>query len=145
MSSVNVVILVGRLGKDPEGRQMQNGGQVVTFSLATSEAWKDKATGERREKTEWHTVVIFNEGLAKVALAYLKKGSQVYISGSLQTRKWTDKNGADRYTTEVVLQKYRGELVLLDKKSDAGQDGAENALKGGGDIEDSIPFAACKD
>lgn len=140
MSGVNVCILVGRLGKDPEGRQMQNGGEVVTFSLATSESWKDKTTGERKEKTEWVNIVIFNEGLGKVALAYLKKGSQVYISGALQTRKWTDKNGADRYSTEVVLQKYRGELVLLDKKSDA-----DEPLKGGGDTESDIPFTACKD
>lgn len=115
MSSVNKVILVGNLGKEPESRSMANGGEVVSFSLATSESWKDK-DGNRQEKSEWHNVVIFNEALGKVAMSYLRKGSKVYLEGQLQTRKWTDQNGMDRYTTEVVLQRYRGELVMLSTK-----------------------------
>src|SRR5918994_85933 len=109
--SVNKVILVGNLGKDPEGRHTQDGKAIVNLSLATSENWRDKATGERKERTEWHRVVIFNENLAKVAEQYLKKGSTVYIEGALQTRKWNDKDGQERYSTEVVLQQYRGELT----------------------------------
>ena len=112
--SVNKVILVGNLGKDPESRSFQNGGEVVSFSVATSESWKDRSSGERKEKTEWHNVSIFSEGLARVAKSYLRKGSKVYLEGQIQTRKWTDQSGNDRYTTEIVLQKFRGELVLLD-------------------------------
>ena len=113
--SVNKVILLGNIGKDPEARVMQNGNKVVSFSLATSESWRDKATGERKEKTEWHNVVIFNENLCKVVEQYCKKGSKVYIEGQIQTRKWTDKDGNERYTTEVVLQSFNGSVTLLDK------------------------------
>lgn len=112
--SVNKVILVGNLGRDPEVRTMNNGGKVVQLNLATSESWKDRQTGERQERTEWTNVVIFNENLADVAERFCRKGSKVYVEGSLQTRKWTDKDGAERYTTEVVLQRFRGELTLLD-------------------------------
>jgi single-strand DNA-binding protein len=118
MASINKVILIGRLGKDPEVRSMNNGGEVVSFSLATSESWNDKGSGERKEKSEWHNIVIFNEGIGKIAKQYLRKGSQCYLEGQLQTRKWTDQNGNDKYTTEVVLQKFRGELTLLDSKGD---------------------------
>lgn len=121
--SVNKVILVGNLGKDPEIRSFQNGGKVANFSIATSESWKDKNTGEKREKTDWHNVAIFNEGLVRVAEQYLRKGSKVYIEGQLQTRKWTDQSGADKYTTEVVLQNYNGTLVMLDGRSDGGGSG----------------------
>lgn len=116
MASVNKVILIGHLGKDPEGRDA-GGARVVNMRVATSESWKDKS-GERQERTEWHSVVIWNERLAEVAEKYLRKGSKVYIEGGLQTRKWTDKTGAERYSTEVVLSKFRGELVLLDKRDD---------------------------
>src|SRR2546423_5248320 len=112
--SVNKVILVGNLGKDPEIRRTQDGRPIANLSVATSETWRDKATGERKEKTEWHRVVIFNEGLCKVAEQYLKKGAKVYLEGALQTRKWTDQAGQERYTTEVVLQRFRGELTMLD-------------------------------
>ena len=118
MASINKVILIGRLGKDPETRSMNNGGEVVSFSLATSESWNVKGSGERKEKSEWHNIVIFNEGIGKIAKQYLRKGSQCYLEGQLQTRKWTDQNGNDKYTTEVVLQKFRGELTLLDSKGD---------------------------
>ncbi len=119
MSSLNKVILIGHLGKDPETRRMQSGDAVVNFSLATTESWRDKATGERKDKTEWHDVVIFNENLGKVAENYLKKGSKVYIEGQLQTREWDDQQtGQKRRRTEIVLQKFRGELVLLDTKRD---------------------------
>ena len=118
--SVNKVTLVGNLGKDPEVRKMQSGDSVVSFSLATSESWRDKNTGERKEKTEWHNIVIFNDGIAKVAEQYLKKGMKIYIEGALQTRKWTDQSGADRYSTEIVLQKYRGELQMLDSRNEGG-------------------------
>lgn len=117
MSSVNKVTLVGNLGKDPEVRRMQSGDAVVNFSLATTESWRDKTTGDRKDKTEWHSVVIFNDGLAKVAESYLRKGSKVYIEGQLQTREW-EQDGQKRRATEIVLQKYRGELVLLDGKRD---------------------------
>ena len=117
--SVNKVILVGNLGKDPEVRTMNNGGEVVSFSIATSENWNDKASGERKEKTEWHRVVIFNENIAKVAEQYLKKGMKVYVEGQLQTRKW-EKDGVERYTTEIVLQKFRGELQMLDARGEGG-------------------------
>jgi len=116
MSSVNKVILIGNLGKDPEVRRMNSGDQVVSFSVATSENWKDKNSGERKEKTEWHNVVIFNENLGKVAEQYCKKGTKVYLEGQIQTRKWQDKDGNDRYTTEIVLQRFRGELQLLDSR-----------------------------
>src|SRR5919199_6055891 len=115
--SVNKVILIGNLGKDPEVRRLNSGEPVVNLRLATSETWKDKATGERKEKTEWHSVVIFNENLGRVAEQYLKKGSKVYIEGQLQTRKWTDQQGQEKYTTEVVLQRFRGELTLLDGRA----------------------------
>ncbi|MEQ8400208.1 MAG: single-stranded DNA-binding protein [Roseitalea porphyridii] len=117
--SVNKVILVGNLGADPEIRRLNSGDPVVNLSVATSEQWRDKQSGERRERTEWHRVVIFNENLAKVAENYLKKGSKVYIEGQLQTRKWTDQNGQDRYSTEVVLQRFRGELQMLDSRADS--------------------------
>src|SRR5918995_4083596 len=120
--SVNKVILVGNLGKDPEVRRLGSGEPVVNLSVATSESWKDKATGERKEKTEWHRVVIFNENLARVAEQYLKKGSKVYIEGQLQTRKWQDQSGQEKYSTEVVIQRFRGELMLLDSRSGGGSD-----------------------
>ena len=113
--SVNKVILVGNLGKDPEIRRTQDGRPIANLSVATSETWRDKATGERKEKTEWHRVVIFNEGLAKIAEQYLKKGAKVYIEGQLQTRKWTDQSGAEKYTTEVVLQGFNSQLTMLDR------------------------------
>lgn len=125
--SVNKVILIGNLGRDPEVRSFQNGGKVCNLRIATSETWKDKNTGERREKTEWHTVAIFNEGLVRIAEQYLKKGSKVYIEGSLQTRKWQDQSGADRYSTEVVLQGFGGTLTMLD-----GRDGGGSGGGGGG-------------
>ena len=121
--SVNKVILIGNLGKDPEARSMNNGGEVVSFSLATSENWNDKASGERKEKTEWHNIVIFNENLGRIAKQYLRKGSSVYLEGQLQTRKWTDQNGNDKYTTEVVLQRFRGELTLLGGREGGGSSG----------------------
>ena len=124
--SVNKVILLGFLGADPEIRVMNSGDKIANLRLATSESWRDKSSGERKEKTEWHRVVIFNEGLAKVAEDYLRKGSKVYIEGQLQTRKWTDQSGAEKYSTEIVLQKYRGELTLLDSK-------AEGEARGGGE------------
>jgi single-strand DNA-binding protein len=126
--SVNKVILVGNLGRDPETRRLGNGDPVVNLRIATSENWRDKQTGERREKTEWHSVVIFNENLAKVAEQYLRKGSKVYIEGQLQTREWTDKDNQKRYSTEIVLQRYRGELTLLD-----GRDGGNRGEMSGGD------------
>lgn len=116
--SVNKVILVGNLGRDPEVRTMNDGSPVVNLSIATSESWRDRNSGERRERTEWHRVVIFNENLAKVAQQYLKKGSTVYIEGQLQTRKWTDQQGQEKYTTEIVLQRYRGELTMLGGRGD---------------------------
>ncbi|MEM8615408.1 MAG: single-stranded DNA-binding protein [Pseudomonadota bacterium] len=122
--SVNKVILIGNLGQDPEVRQFQNGGSVCNLSVATSENWKDKNTGERREKTEWHRVAIFSEGLVRIAQQYLKKGSKVYIEGKLQTRKWQDQNGQDKYSTEVVLQGYDGTLTMLDGRGDGGGMGA---------------------
>jgi len=128
--SVNKVTLVGNLGKDPEARSMNNGGEVVSFTLATSETWNDR-DGNKQEKTEWHNVVIFNENLGKVAKNYLRKGQKAYIEGQLQTRKWTDQNGNDRYTTEVVLQRFRGELVLLSGRDGGG--GGGGASSGGGD------------
>jgi single-strand DNA-binding protein len=138
--SVNKVILVGNLGKDPEVRRMQNGNPVVNLSVATSENWRDKATGERKEKTEWHRVVIFSEGLAKVAEQYLKKGSKVYIEGQLQTRKWTDQSGVEKYSTEVVLQGFNSNLTMLDgARGGGGGFGAEDS---GGDFGSSGPTSA---
>lgn len=122
--SVNKVILVGNVGQDPEVRQFQNGGQVCSFSLATSENWKDRNTGERREKTEWHRISIFNEGLVKVVQNYVKKGSKLYIEGALETRKWQDQNGQERYTTEVVLRGYNSNLTMLDNRGEGGGMGA---------------------
>src|SRR5438445_5212109 len=127
--SVNKVILVGNLGKDPEVRRLTSGDPVVNLSIATSESWRDKASGERKERTEWHRVVIFNENLAKVAEQYLRKGAKVYLEGQLQTRKYTDKDGAEKYSTEIVLQRFRGELVMLDSRGD-GERSEKPALVG---------------
>ena len=165
--SVNKVILVGNLGRDPEIRSTQDGTKVANLSVATSENWRDKNSGERREKTEWHRVVIFNDRLVDVAEKYLKKGSKVYLEGQLQTRKWTDQSGAEKYTTEIVLQKYRGELTMLDGRgggegagdsssggdagysggggysggsSSGGGHGGGASRGGGGDLDDDIPF-----
>ena len=156
--SVNKVILVGTLGRDPEIRSLQDGTKVANLSVATSETWRDRDSGERRERTEWHRVVIFNDRLADVAEKYLRKGAKVYLEGQLQTRKWTGQDGQDRYTTEVVLQRYRGELTMLDSRSggEAGGgggsygaggaggsgDGDNGGGKGseGGDLDDEIPF-----
>jgi len=129
--SVNKVILVGNLGRDPESRAFQNGGKVVELRIATSESWKDRNSGERKEKTEWHTVKIFSEGLANVAERYLRKGSKVYLEGQLQTRKWQDQSGADRYSTEIVLQGFNAQMVLLD--GPGGGQGAGRSSGGGGD------------
>src|ERR1700754_3684693 len=129
--SVNKVILVGNLGADPEIRRLNSGDPVVSMRIATSETWRDKNSGERKEKTEWHNVVIFNDNLAKVAEQYLKKGMKVYVEGQLQTRKWQDQTGADKYTTEVVLQKFRGELQMLDARGQ-GEGGQVGGYAGGG-------------
>ena len=155
--SVNKVILVGNLGRDPEIRSMQSGSRVANLSLATSETWRDRNTGERRERTEWHRVVIFNDRLVEVAEKYLRKGSKIYIEGQLQTRKWQDQSGQDKYSTEVVLQNFRGELQMLDSRSggggegfsaggggDFGGGGGPPSATGGpgpsGDLDDEIPF-----
>ena len=160
--SVNKVTLIGNLGRDPEVRSTQDGMKIVNLSLATSENWKDRNSGERRERTEWHRVVIFNENLSRVAEQYLRKGSKIYVEGQLQTRKWTDQNGQDRYTTEVVLQRYRGELTMLDGRGEGGGGGGyggggfnqDQGYGGGGgdmgggaapvggpsDLDDEIPF-----
>lgn len=148
--SVNKVILIGALGADPEIRRTQDGRAIANLRIATSESWKDKNTGERKEKTEWHRVVIFNEGLCKVAEQYLRKGSKVYIEGQLQTRKWTDQSGADRYSTEVVLQGFNSTLTMLGgarRSDDAGADdyaGGGGAAHGGqsfaNDLDDDVPF-----
>ena len=130
--SVNKVILVGNLGRDPEVRRMGSGDPVVSFSVATTESWRDKATGERKDRTEWHNVVIFNEALGKIAEQYCKKGSKVYLEGQLQTREYTDKDGNQRKSTEVVLQRYRGELTLLDSRG-RGEGGGEMGGGGGYD------------
>jgi len=161
MAGVNKVILVGNLGDDPESRSLNNGGEVVNLRVATSESWKDR-DGQRQERTEWHRVVIFNENLGKVAKSYLRKGSKVYLEGQLQTRKWTDNSGQDKYSTEVVLQRFRGELVLLDSRGsgggggsgDHGDDYGGSSFGGGGgqrpqsrpapafdsDLDDDVPF-----
>ena len=134
--SVNKVIIVGNLGRDPEVRSFQNGGKVVNLRIATSETWRDKQSGERKERTEWHSVAIFNEALAKIAEQYLRKGSTVYIEGQLETRKWQDQSGADRYTTEIVLRQYRSELTLLGGRGDGGGGGGSyDDPQGGGDYE----------
>jgi single-strand DNA-binding protein len=160
--SVNKVILIGNLGKDPEVRSMQNGGKVCNLSVATSESWKDKGSGERKERTEWHRVVIFNENLISVAERYLKKGSKVYLEGQIETRKWSDQSGQEKYSTEVVLRPFRGELTLLDSREGGGGyggggggfggggGGAPSGGSGGGsaggfapsgpDLDDEIPF-----
>ncbi len=160
--SINKVILVGNLGRDPEVRSTQDGTKIVNFSLATSETWRDRVSGERRERTEWHRVVIFNDRLGEVAERYLRKGSKVYVEGALQTRKWTGNDGQERYTTEVVLQRFRGELTMLDTRgggggdfgggdpgmgepSGGGSDWSGGQSQGGGgapgaDLDDEIPF-----
>jgi single-strand DNA-binding protein len=156
--SVNKVILIGNLGRDPEIRSTQDGLRIATLSVATSESWRDKASGERKERTEWHRVVIFNDKLVEIVEKYLKKGAKVYLEGALQTRKWTDNSGQERYTTEVVLQRYRGELTMLDGRSGGGgggfaQDAPAEELAaagaGGGrgerrapvqELDDEIPF-----
>ena len=130
MAGVNKVILVGNLGADPESRSFSNGGEVVNLRVATSETWKDR-DGNRQEKTEWHSVAIFNENLGRVAKSYLRKGSKVYLEGQIQTRKWQDQSGADRYTTEIVLQKFRGELVLLDAREGGAGGGSRSYDEGG--------------
>ena len=140
--SINKVILVGNLGKDPETRTFQNGSKVCNFSIATSERWTDKQSGEKRERTEWHTVAIFSEGLVGIAEKYLRKGSKVYVEGQLETRKWQDRDGNDRYSTEVVLRPFRSELVLLGDRQDDGE--SEPVEKPGSDVDstadDDIPF-----
>jgi single-strand DNA-binding protein len=149
--SVNKVILVGNLGRDPETRRMTSGDPMVTLSLATSESWRDKQSGERKEKTEWHRVVIFNPNLADVAEKYLRKGSKIYLEGQLQTRKYTDKDGNEKYSTEVVLQRFRGDLVMLDSRGEGGGQGATGGSRGSGapdapasfersEMDDEIPF-----
>ena len=155
MAGVNKVIIVGNLGRDPEVRTFQNGGQVVSLRIATSETWKDKQTGERKERTEWHAVSIMNEPLGKIAEQYLRKGSTVYVEGQLETRKWQDQSGTDKYTTEIVLRPFRGELTLLGGKQDGGERrddqgqsqgggyGAGGGPNSGGDMEDTIPFSPC--
>jgi single-strand DNA-binding protein len=162
--SVNKVILIGNVGRDPEIRSTNDGTRIANFTLATSENWRDKASGERRERTEWHRVVIFNDRLTEVVEKYVKKGAKLYIEGALQTRKWTDKEGQERYTTEVVLQRFRGELVMLDSRGGGGGGGdyaeeepagagggfgggggasrgsGSRGGGGGGDLDDEIPF-----
>jgi single-strand DNA-binding protein len=143
--SVNKVILVGNLGRDPEVRSTQSGNKIVNLSIATSESWTDKRSGERREATEWHRVVIFSNGLADIADKYLQKGDKIYVEGKLQTRKWTDQSGQDRYSTEVVLQPYNGKLVMLDNRRNGGSTGEERGTDPApagrsGDLDDEIPF-----
>ena len=135
--SVNKVILIGNLGKDPEIRSFQTGGRVAKFSLATSENWKDKNTGERKEKTEWHNVVVYNERLVDVVERFVKKGSKLYIEGALETRKYTDKDGNERYTTEVVLKQFRGELTMLDGRSGGGGGGGGGGMGDPGGYDDA--------
>lgn len=147
MSSLNKVTLIGRVGKDPEIRRTKDGKKIASFSLSTSETWKDKNTGEKREKTEWHNIVIYNEGLAGVVENYVKKGNQIYIEGALQTRKWQDKEGKDRYTTEVVLQNFNGNIILLGGKNDAQSDNAQSDNQSNNyqapvnnELDDDMPF-----
>jgi single-strand DNA-binding protein len=156
MAGVNKVILVGNLGADPEARSLNNGGEVVNMRIATSESWKDKS-GERQERTEWHNVVIFNENLGRVAKSYLRKGSKVYVEGQIQTRKWQDQSGVEKFSTEIVLQKYRGELTMLDGRGGDAEQGEGGGYSGGfssgprapasgpredfsHDLDDEIPF-----
>ena len=142
--SLNKVILIGNLGKDPEVRRLNSGDMVVNFTLATSETWRDKNSGERKEKTEWHNIVVFNEGIAKVAEQYLKKGMKVYLEGALQTRSWEDNAGVKKYTTEIVLQKYRGELLMLDSRNEGSPRSGGGAVDydqgGGSDFGRSSPM-----
>ena len=157
--SVNKVILIGHVGKDPEIRSFQNGNKVANFSLATSESWKDKSSGERKEKTEWHRIAVFNENIVGVVERFVKKGSKLYVEGALETRKWTDQSGQEKFSTEVVIKQFRGEITLLDGKSDGGGQQApagsydqspprQSTGSGGGsgharprdDIDDEIPF-----
>ncbi|MFO1059260.1 MAG: single-stranded DNA-binding protein [Dongiaceae bacterium] len=133
--SVNKVILIGNLGRDPEIRTLQDGTKVANFTLATSESWKDRNSGERRERTEWHRVAVFNDRLAEIVERYLRKGAKVYVEGQLQTRKWTDQQGQERYTTEIVLQRFRGELTMLDGRGDGGGAGAGGGGYGEGPAE----------
>jgi single-strand DNA-binding protein len=143
MASVNKVILVGHVGRDPETRFNQSGGKIVNLSVATSESWKDKQSGERKEKTEWHRVVCFNERIADVLEKYVRKGSKVYLEGSLQTRKWTGNDGVEKYTTEVVIDRFRGDLVLLDgrpKGEEPTEQRGGQAREDSGDLSDEIPF-----
>lgn len=146
MASVNKVILIGNLGRDPEIRALQDGREVANLTIATSESWKDKATGEKKEKTEWHRIVCFNDHLTKVIKGYLKKGSKVYLEGSLQTRKWTDKDGVEKYSTEIVLQAFNGQIVMLDTKPGTGMgEYAQHApaavpATNTSDLEDEIPY-----
>ena len=140
MSSLNKVMLIGRLGQDPEVRTTGSGDMVVTLSLATSESWRDKTTGERKERTEWHKVVIFDSALAKVAESYLRKGSRCMVEGSLQTRKWVDKAGQDRYVTEVVLQRFQGMLKLMDPPNSEAKPAAKPTQSYGDELADEIPF-----
>lgn len=154
-ASLNKVMLIGNLGKDPESRNTQSGSLIVNLTVATSETWKDKQSGEKKEKTEWHRVVIFNEHLGKIAEQYLRKGSKVYLEGQLQTRKWTDQSGQDKYTTEIVLTAYKGEIVMLSSadRNGEGQGGGQRQNSNGGqrqgngwdrpqenDLDDEIPF-----
>ena len=136
--SVNKVILVGNLGKDPEIRTLGSGDKVANLRIATSESWRDRSSGERKEKTEWHQVVIFNENLVKVAESYLKKGAKVYVEGALQTRKWTDQQGVEKYSTEIVLQKFRGELTMLDGRAQ-GEGAEEGGYSSGGGFQSARP------
>ena len=150
MSGVNKVILVGNLGRDPEIRALQSGGKIANLSLATSETWRDKNSGEKQERTEWHRIVIFNEKLVEVVERYVKKGTKLYVEGQLQTRKWTDNNGQDRYSTEIVLQRFRGEIQILSGGAErdgggASHGGGYGGGSGGGgkknqDLDDEIPF-----
>ena len=144
--SVNKVILVGNLGRDPEIRSTQDGTKIASFSIATSESWKDKQTGERKDRTEWHRIAVFNERLAELAEKYLRKGSKIYVEGSLQTRKWTDTNNVERYTTEVLISRFRGELTMLDSRSSGGENTEDSNLSGAllpsnfDELNDEVPF-----
>ena len=140
--SVNKVILIGNVGKDPEVRTTQDGAKIVQFSLATSETWTDRASGERKERTEWHRVVVFNERIGDVAEKYVRKGSKLYVEGSLQTRKWTDQAGQEKYTTEVIIGRFRGELTLLDSRGGGGEGGGYGGEGGGGAVRERAPAAA---
>ena len=155
--SVNKVILIGNLGADPEIRSLNSGDRVANLRIATSETWRDRGTGERKEKTEWHRVVVFNENIVKVCEQYLRKGAKVYVEGSIQTRKWTDQAGVEKYSTEIVLQKFRGELTMLDGRGEGAAEGEAGGYNGGfssgpraqssapredfsADLDDEIPF-----